>query len=339
MSDKKLEKTTPKFSLRLILEIVSHLKELKKHTIMISAILIVFVSLVSMEPYFYKWLIGAIEKKSDISTIFTIIAVWSIVSISAILVSYYYRVKLLDYTMIDWRNFLLNIMTKMQSLPIEYHRNIQAGEKQKIIDRSAEAVWEMWDNLILAVLPQILIFVILLIGGIIIDPMFTFLSLIFLPIGIGWVMYFGNRAHINQSKVNPLWDRVFDRLSDSITNLPVIRIFARNTYETREMAGRLDRAIDTQYAVRKDWSKFNSFGRLFTLIAKMITMTAGWILLYQWKTDYATFFFFIAFTDHIYSPIMELFGVVQSTVKNTSYYHKAKELILMESEKDTHMSI
>lgn len=143
MSDKKLEKTTPKFSLRLILEIVSHLKELKKHTIMISAILIVFVSLVSMEPYFYKWLIGAIEKKSDISTIFTIIAVWSIVSISAILVSYYYRVKLLDYTMIDWRNFLLNIMTKMQSLPIEYHRNIQAGEKQKIIDRSAEAVWEM----------------------------------------------------------------------------------------------------------------------------------------------------------------------------------------------------
>lgn len=36
---------------------------------------------------------------------------------------------------------------------------------------------------------------------------------------------------------------------------------------------------------------------------------------------------------------MELFGVVQSTVKNTSYYHKAKELILMESEKDTHMSI
>lgn len=88
-------------------------------------------------------------------------------------------------------------------------------------------------------------------------------------------MYFGNRAHINQSKVNPLWDRVFDRLSDSITNLPVIRIFARNTYETREMAGRLDRAIDTQYAVRKDWSKFNSFGRLFTLIAKMITMTAG----------------------------------------------------------------
>jgi ATP-binding cassette, subfamily B, bacterial len=335
MSDKKPEKTTPKFSLSVIIEIVSHLKELKKHRIMISTILLAFVSLVSMEPYFYKWLIWAIEKKSDISEIFTIIILWAIVSISAILTSYYYRIKLLDYTMIDWRNFLLHIMTKMQTLPIEYHRNIQAGEKQKIVDRSAEAVWEMWDNLILAVLPQILIFFILLIGWMIIDPLFTFLSLIFLPIGIGGVVYFGRKANINQSKVNPLWDKVFDRLSDSITNLPVIRIFSRNAHETGEMAGRLDKAIDTQYAVRKDWSRFNSFGRLFTLIAKLITMTAGWILLYQWKTDYATFFFFIAFTDRIYSPIMELFGVVQSTVKNTSYYHKAKELLLMDSEKDS----
>ena len=78
----------------------------------------------------------------------------------------------------------MKIMMKLQFLPIEYHRNIQAGEKQKIVDRSAEAVWAVAENFILAVLPQLLVFIILLVSGIIIDPLFTFICLAFLPVGI-----------------------------------------------------------------------------------------------------------------------------------------------------------
>lgn len=329
------QKNTPKFSLSVIFEMTNHLKELRSHKIKMGTLLILFVSLISLEPYFYKWLIGWIEQKITLHSIFFIIIFWGLASIGAIFARYYYATFLCDYIMIDWKNFLVSITSKMQLLPIEYHRNIQAGEKQKIVDRWAEAVWEIWDNLILIVLPQIMIFTILLIGGIIIDPFFTFLSLIFLPIGIGWVIYFGKRAHANQSKTNPLWDRVFDRLNDGIINLPVIRIFGRNKRETQEMSGRLTLAANSQYIVRKDWSRFNAFGRFFTLLAKLITITSGGILLYNGNTDYATFFFFIAFTDRIYSPVMEIFQVIQNTAKNSSYYHKAKELFLMENEKDT----
>ena len=165
------------------------------------------------------------------------------------------------------------IMHKMQLLPIEYHRNIQSGEKQKIVDRSAEAVWAVADNFILAVLPQILVFFILLISGLIIDPIFTLICLAFLPIGVLGVFYFGNNAHTNQRVANKAWDKMFDRLLDGIVNLPVIRIFARSTAEYEIMRERLDAGNRAQFSVRKNWSQFNAFGRFFTIIAKLITIS------------------------------------------------------------------
>jgi ABC-type multidrug transport system fused ATPase/permease subunit len=101
------------------------------------------------------------------------------------------------------------------------------------------------------------------------------------------------------------------------------------------MEKRINYAGNIQYEIRKDWSRFNAFGRFFTLLAKLITITSGGILLYFGKTDFSTVFFFIAFTDRIYSPIMELFEVINSTARTSTYYHKAKELLHLESEKDS----
>jgi len=63
----------------------------------------------------------------------------------------------------DWEGFLLKSMKKMLLLPVDYHIGIQHGEKQKIIDRGAEAVWQAGDNLLLKVVPQICISIILII--------------------------------------------------------------------------------------------------------------------------------------------------------------------------------
>ncbi len=234
----------------------------------------------------------------------------------------------------DWGDFLMKIMYKMQCLPIEYHRNIQAWEKQKIVDRSAEAVWAVADNFILSVLPQVLVFFILLISGLYIDPLFTAISLWFLPIWAIGVFYLGSAAHKNQRIANKAWDRMYDRLVDGIINLPVIRIFARTKAEYHIMQERMTAGNNAQFSVRKNWSQFNAFGRFFTIIAKLITISGWWILLYAWRTDYATLFFFIAFTDRIYSPIMEIFQVIQWSMRDIAYYEKAKELFGMESEKD-----
>ncbi len=312
----------------------SHLITLKKDWKMISFLLIILVICISSEPYFYKWLIGSIENKEWLPTLFKIIGIWLVFWITTIITRYLYGMRLLQKAMKDWGDFLMKIMYKMQCLPIEYHRNIQAGEKQKIVDRSAEAVWAVADNFILAVLPQVLVFIILLVSGLYIDPLFTAICLAFLPVWVIWVFSLGSAAHKNQRVANKAWDRMFDRLSDGIINIPVIRIFARTKAEYNIMKERMDAGNNAQFSVRKNWSQFNAFGRFFTIIAKLITISGWGILLYTGRTDYATLFFFIAFTDRIYSPIMEIFQVIQWSMRDIAYYEKAKELFAMESEID-----
>ena len=66
---------------------------------------------------------------------------------------------------------------------------------------------------------------------------------------------------------------MYDRLIDGIINLPVIRIFARTNAEYAIMHDRLDAGNRAQFSVRKNWSQFNAFGRFFTIIAKLITVS------------------------------------------------------------------
>ncbi len=320
--------------LAIFLKMTEHLEETKKDWKILSLLLVLLVWAISSEPYFYKWLIASIEAKQWLFELFQIIWIWAIIGTLTIFLRYFYGMRLLNKAMQDWWRFLMKIMKKMQSLPIEYHRNIQAGEKQKIVDRSSEAVWAVADNFILSVLPQVLVFFTLLISGLFIDPLFTGICLLFLPFGSLWVIYFGSQAHTNQRIANKKWDRMYDRLIDGIINLPVIRIFARNQKEISIMKERMDAGNTAQFSVRKNWSQFNAFGRFFTIIAKLIMISGGWILLYLWKTDFSIFFFFIAFTDRIYSPIMEIFNVIQSSMRDIAYYEKAEEVFGMEGELD-----
>ena len=66
---------------------------------------------------------------------------------------------------------------------------------------------------------------------------------------------------------------MYDRLVDGIINLPVIRIFARTKAEYHIMQERMTAGNNAQFSVRKNWSQFNAFGRFFTIIAKLITIS------------------------------------------------------------------
>jgi len=140
--------------------------------------------------------------------------------------------------------------------------------------------------------------------------------------------YFWNTAHKNQRIANKKWDRMYDRLIDGIINIPVIRIFARTEKEYSIMKERMNHWNEAQFSVRKNWSQFNAFGRFFTIIAKLITISGGWILYSLGKIDLSVYFFFIAFTDRIYSPIMDLFNVIQSSMRDIAYYEKAMDLLI-----------
>lgn len=223
----------------------------------------------------------------------------------------------------------------MLKLPIDYHISVDQGEKQKIIDRACEAVWEVWDKLILRISPQILITIFLVISGIYIDATMTAISLVFFPFALIGIWKLGNTAHINQKKASKYWDRFFGRISDSFSNLKVIRIFSREQREMQVIDERFELAQDAQHKVRKNWVIFNGFAGIITALAQAVTVS-GWVVLYQNnQISLWTLFFFIAFTDRVYAPIFSIFENIQYMIIQLTGYEKMRLLYEMVSEKNT----
>jgi ABC-type multidrug transport system fused ATPase/permease subunit len=225
-------------------------------------------------------------------------------------------------------------MQKMLLLPIEYHIGVQPGEKQKIIDRGAEAVWQAGDNLLLRVIPQICITFILIIIGWFIDIRMTLISLALLPISIGWVVWIGKRAHNNQRVANKLWDKAFGRIWDSFMNLNITRIFDRSEKEIEILSDRFHQWWTEQQKVRKLWVGFNSFGQAFVFIAKVFVLSIGVIFIYQGSMGLGTLLFFLAFADRIYGPIFSVFEAYQNMMLNIAHYEKIEAIFAMKNEKN-----
>ena len=138
--------------------------------------------------------------------------------------------------------------------------SLQHGEKQKIIDRASEAVWDIGDSGLLHFVPQFLVMIILVISGFFIDIRMTCISLILLPFSIIGIQYLGNKAYTNQKTANIYWDSLFNRIVDTFSNLRVIRIFSREKHETDIITHRFSLARDIQYDIRKFWIIFNGLG-------------------------------------------------------------------------------
>jgi ABC-type multidrug transport system fused ATPase/permease subunit len=317
------------------IEICGHLHSIRLHLLSISFWWIIYTALIISGPFFYKILVDTLGESWNTTKLLTIISIWILSILLTIGTRYIFAMRLLTETNKDWYSFTRKTMKMLLALPIDYHISVEHGEKYKIIDRASEAVWDMWDKLILRIMPQVIITVSLVIWALYIDTHMTLISLVFLPIAAWWVWKLGRSANNNQKKANKFWDIYFGRISDAFSNLKIIRIFARESHEISVLDQKFAPAIEAQHEVRKLWVAFNWFGGVITALTQAVTLS-GWVILYQnHSISLGTLFFFLAFTDRIYSPIFSIFENLQNMIIQITGYEKMKKLFDMSPEKDS----
>ncbi len=320
---------------KTLLELAWYLQCIRKRIIPIAFWWLLYTALIISGPFFYKILLDALEKNITLIELSWIIWIWIGSILLTIWSRYIFAMILLTETNADWYNFTMKVMHMMMRLPIDYHISTDHGEKQKIIDRACEAVWEMWDKLILRIAPQIIITISLIISGLYFSIKMTVISLIFFPIALIWVWKLGRNAHLNQKEAHKYWEKYFGRISDGFSNLKVLRIFQREDTEINILNQRFEKAREAQHEVRKMWVIFNGFGWIVTALAQAVTVSA-WVILYQsGSISIGTLFFFIAFTDRIYSPIFSIFENIQQMIIQITGYEKMKYLFDTPQEKNT----
>ena len=71
-----------------------------------------------------------------------IVGVWILITFMIMIFRFLYAYILLTKNSDDWAEGMIRDIRSMMKLPIQYHYSIQNGEKIKLVDRGAEAVWE-----------------------------------------------------------------------------------------------------------------------------------------------------------------------------------------------------
>ncbi len=231
--------TLPISNWKLFFEVLSKQPSIIRSAWWLLPLLLVYVALVVSEPYFYKLFVDTLQTSlakpellAETSAFFVkISALWIGLVLLSIGTSTLYEFSIASLANRGWNTFCLATTKKMLRLPMEYHISTSLGERQKVYDRGIQAVWDVAYDVYVVILPQIFIFVSLLVFGFYINPMMMLISLFVLPIGIAISVTVGKKAHTMQKRADNFWDKVFGRFMDGLTNLSIVRLYAREKRE------------------------------------------------------------------------------------------------------------
>lgn len=299
---------------------------------------IIYVLGMSVEPVFSKLIMDSIESGLktgiDLNNLIYLISGWFIMSVCIMSGRYLYGYVLLTKNSDDWARSIIHDIREMTLLPTKYHISIQNGEKIKLIDRGAEAVWETGDIFLLEIVPYLLFSIILISIGLFIHTPLTLIALIFLPLSIWLTRYFGKIAHTQQHEANIYWDKLFWRVSDIFTNIQVLKISAREEHESKYIYTLYDRANKKQMKIRWYWLRFSSFWRIIKIIPRILVLGYSVFLYSHWEISLGTIFFFFSFTDTIYSPIFSILQNYQQLMQSFAKYEQLQDTLKLPKEKN-----
>ncbi|MDD2917102.1 MAG: ABC transporter ATP-binding protein [Candidatus Gracilibacteria bacterium] len=328
---------------KLYLEILAKQVCIRKSLYWLLPLLLVYVAMVVTEPYFYKLFVdtlqttlGKPELFEQTSLYFIQISVlWIVLVFLSIGTFTLYDFSLNTLANKGWKEFSLETSKKMLRLPMDYHISTNPGEKQKVYDRGVDTVWNVAYETYVSILPQILIFVSLLAFGFFINPLMMLASLAILPVGVLVSITIGKRAHTLQKTVNNLWDKIFGRFGDGLTNLGIIRLYAREKQENILVGGLIDTASREQFQIRKLWCFLNAGGKILEFVGKVGVTIVGVFLILHGRMTIGDLFFFVAIASRIYAPLQSLETSYRNIVRYVADFSKVRTILHMADEPDT----
>lgn len=324
---------------KVLFSILARYKEVKRSWKILSFLCLLYVAVMAVEPFFIKYIIDTLSSKiqagNGVIDIVLLIGGWLIVTLFIMLIRVVYGTLLLNKNSDDWASSMINDVLEMVRLPLQYHINEQNGEKMKLIDRGAEAVWETGDLFLLEFVPYSILTLVLIVLGAWIHLPLTLVTISFLPFAILIARYFGLVAHTNQRIANKYWDKLFWRISDIFTNIALIKILAREDFERKYIKKLYDEAGAKQLKIRTYWLRNSSFGRILKIIPRIITLGASIYFFQTGQITFGTVFFFFSYTDTLYSPIYNIVEKYQQLMQSFAKYEQLQQVTSGKKEIDT----
>lgn len=162
----------------------------------------------------------------------------------------------------------------------------------------------------------------------------TLLSLIFIPfsilatIKIWWIVY------DKQKKANASWRKSDQRLNDSLNNISIIKVFAKEKQEIKILDSNFTESMKLQISSNYFWNILKATLKWVQIFWSISVMIFWVFFVVKWYLTIWELIVFIYISWRITWPIDTLLSSYQESIKELANYYKAKQIVDSPKEKN-----
>jgi len=282
----------------------------------------------SLEPFFFSRILNFIEdilKKWDFNNaeLITNLIQWWVFIIIVIFLEYLYRYYIVDKNILQ---FYVNLIKQNSSKAISITYSSYLWKKQwetfKRFDRwrihSFSLLFWIFSDFLPIIISIFFIFIIMSF----INIKMTLIVFSLIPIAIYLWYYFWWKTVKKQRENNDIEDRLFWDLSDSITNLSLVKLFWLNKKISLDFNLWMEEILEKQYSISKRWSIAHIYIEVLIMTLRFVVLVYWIFLVKSSEMSLAELFMFFSYIWWIYYPIWKLFSSTRQVQEQIIWIEK-----------------
>lgn len=306
---------------------------LQRKIVYVFPILLVVTASSLVEPYVYKMVVDELIKGSamNINAIINYLLIWSGVTLVGLVLFAIYRLCFSYYlTEVD-KAYLYYAYENLLDKDLRYHLEKKSGEMMKKVDRALDSFWGILSTVFVDLLPSVLSLIAVLIYAFYVSWQMALVSLIMLPFSIVifvWGTLFTNEE---QNKAMKYFDEAIGRAYDSMTNIMVVKSFAKEAQESETFMSKLMKYINLQKNTSVKWGSIAVAQTVIRTLNRIIVFAGGVYFIYQGTISVGVLIMFISFLGTVYGPIYSLGDQLRRLQRDFLALEEARKIL---EEKD-----
>jgi len=233
--------------------------------------------------------------------------------ISSVLINFYFNYRVLEVGSLEflWWKFRANI-TKLLYVKYGDIISVEQGKIYKSFDRGIDSFFTFFYRMFNTVLLSIIQIVFITVVIFSIHVKMSIVALSILPVLIFLWLYTKNKTIKIQEKLDSLWEKVFWKVWDSLTNTGLVKFLSlEKKFENRLIKEYVQIEKD-QKKVQLRWSFASIITKIFILLSRLLTLGFGSYYVIEWEISIAILFLFFTYCSYIYFPVGFIFDNLKS---------------------------
>jgi len=312
--------------------ILGLMKEYKAGFGAVIGLLVLTTGLNLLLPYLHKLIIDDLAEFSlvggeiDLNWIFGLVFAWIFVLVMRRLIEKQAFHLAYIYNYIICQKVHMIGFERLLELDYFSHTQKHSSSYTKIVEDADTSTWHLINWGVNRILPAGIGFVSVLVLAFWVSWQMTLVSLLVIPFGVAFVVFYIRKCESDQNKVNKLWQVKHEMMSDQISNMVTYKLNQNKNWFLNSQQAYVTQALNAQQEMGKKWRIAQIVD--FYSVARLLVFIVGTWLIIQKEITIGTFVMFGSLLNEILVPIDLFWDILPEYSRRAR--HMEKFLKLME---------